>query len=510
MEISEFIKSYTNHPILFIGTGFSIRYLDNAYSWDELLKHITTIITNDSKSYLDLKSKYFSNGIVSYDSLATEIEIMFEEYVKHNTTDDSLKAVNDIFYENMEKNIKISRLKIYISLILSELSYKQNMQEELTELIKTRKNIGSIITTNYDKLVEDIFEFNPLIGNDILLSNPYGSVYKIHGCVSKTQDIIITQDDYIRFEQKHELIRAQLLSLFTHNPIIFIGYSVSDVNIRKLLKTIFTYVEPNTELASKIKSNFLLIEYEQGSTNTTINDYDVLLDNDVTIRINKLKTDNYLSVYKELSNLRLAVSAMDIRKVQSIVNEIYSGGEINVKIVDDIETLRNEDKVLAIGSKQRIRYEYQRPHEMIQNYFKIIEEDNSQLLAIIDKHTISENQFFPVFGFSTINSEIKSVERLKRIQFKKLVSVLHSPNCKNDYSTLEEIFDTNNVALSNQPNHLVYSLLSGKINFESVEDYLKQIPNEEKRDTKYRKILCSFDFIKYATTEEKSQILRHL
>ena len=33
-----------------------------------------------------------------------------------------------------------------------------------------------------DRHILKIFDFSPLIGNDILLSNPYGSVYKIHGC----------------------------------------------------------------------------------------------------------------------------------------------------------------------------------------------------------------------------------------------------------------------------------------------------------------------------------------
>lgn len=72
------------------------------------------------------------------------------------------------------------------------MNYKDNSNTELSEL-KSEKNVGSIITTNYDKLAQDIFEFNPLIGNDILLSNPYGSVYKIHGCVDDPSKIIITK-----------------------------------------------------------------------------------------------------------------------------------------------------------------------------------------------------------------------------------------------------------------------------------------------------------------------------
>ncbi len=90
-----------------------------------------------------------------------------------------------------------------------------------------------------------------------MLSNPYGSVYKIHGCVSDIQNIIITEEDYERFDKRYELIRAQLLSLFIHNPIIFIGYSISDVNIKNILKTIFMCIEPNSKNAERIRKNFL-------------------------------------------------------------------------------------------------------------------------------------------------------------------------------------------------------------------------------------------------------------
>ena len=111
--------------------------------------------------------------------------------------------------------------------------FVKKKRDELTELKKIRKNIGSIITTNYDRFIETTFDFNPLMGNDILLSNPYGSVYKIHGCVSDAAKIIITVDDYGKFNDRYELIRAQLLSLFIHNPIIFLGYNIGDENIKR-------------------------------------------------------------------------------------------------------------------------------------------------------------------------------------------------------------------------------------------------------------------------------------
>lgn len=131
------------------------------------------------------------------------------------------------------------------------------MKDEIAAFKKIRKNISSIVTTNYDKITETIFEFMPLIGNDILLSNPYGSVYKIHGCVDKPESIIITENDYKSFRERYELIRAQLLSLFIHNPIIFLGYNLGDDNIKTLLKTIFSYVDVNSDISEKFVIIFL-------------------------------------------------------------------------------------------------------------------------------------------------------------------------------------------------------------------------------------------------------------
>lgn len=43
MDIQEFISKFKNHPVLFIGTGMSLRYLENSFSWDALLKKFHSI-----------------------------------------------------------------------------------------------------------------------------------------------------------------------------------------------------------------------------------------------------------------------------------------------------------------------------------------------------------------------------------------------------------------------------------------------------------------------------------
>lgn len=499
MDIKEFVGKYTNYPVFFVGTGLSLRYLENSLSWDKLLERICFDCTGNSETYLDIKARFCNNGVFKYDEIASEIERLFNSYIEKNR-DGRFKFINDLFYENMRNGLKISRFKLYIAHIFMNPVYRAT--DELSILKKARKNISSIITTNYDCMLEDIFEFEPLIGNDILMSNPYGSLYKIHGSVDQPDKIIITHEDYDCFTTRYELIRAQLLSLFIHHPIIFIGYSVGDKNIKDILKTIFTYVESESDIANRVRDNFLLVEYEPGSNNHEVVEHDIDMEGFSTIRINKIKTDDYASIYECISNLQLPVSAMDIRKVQNVVKDIYAGGHVTVSITDDIDEISNHDKVLVIGSKKTIQYTYQTASEVMKKYFSIIEEENKQLIELIDKFNICSTQFFPIFGFDKICPNLKCAQRLKEQQSKKIQGLAEKVRGRYTITenTIEDILMLGRYAKSYEADVIACALIDGKISVEEVEEYLKKdIADGNGNTTKFRKLLCAYDYIKYAS-----------
>lgn len=497
MNIKDFVGGYTNHPILFVGTGVSLRYLSTSFTWDGLLRYICNELYGDAEKYLDFKAAHESGGEFYYPGIALDIERVFNAALAADRNG-KFKEINDEFYRLMNKGVNSSRFKLYISRLLMECVEKPGMQDELIELKKARKNIGSIITTNYDNFIEGLFEFDPLIGNDILLSNPYGSVYKIHGCVSDPLRIIITSKDYENFNLRYELIRAQLLSMFIHNPIIFLGYKVGDENIKHLLRTIFTYVEHNSEAAEKIRRNFLLVERDQGSASTEVVDHDIDIQGFSTIRINKIKTDDYTSLYRELGSLALPISAMDVRKVQSIVREIYAGGNVGVKITEDLDSLDNSDRILAIGSSKTIQYHYQTASETMANYFSVIEEANSHLIALIDKYKIQSSQFFPVFGFNLINKNVASAAKLKKQQIEKLsaTDAAIPDRCKKEYHLISEVVADPELSVSAGNSVIYYNFRKGAISIEDLENYLKNDLDRTKTD--YRKLLCAYDFRKYS------------
>jgi len=496
MDIKEFIGTFKNHPVLFIGTGISLRYLENSFTWDGLLSKIAFELKGNIEYYLDIKSQCQKDGKYQFDVIASKLEQEFNSTLMGDRNG-KFKEINDLFYSFMAGNINMSRFKIYIATLFKGLKIRPEMEEELAVFKKVRKNIGSIITTNYDTLIESTFEFNKLIGNDILLSNPYGSVYKIHGCSSDAGKMIITSDDYIKFQDRYELIRAQLLSLFIHNPIIFMGYGIGDENIKSLLKTIFTYIEPNSEQAKIIRGNFLLVEYEPGLTTTSIAEHDIDMEGFATIRINKIKTDNFRAIYEALSDLHLPISAQDVRKVQSIVKDIYSGGSISVKITEDLDSIKNSDKILAIGSSKTITYQYLTSSETISNYFKIVDESNSQAVSFIDKYSIPRNQYFPIWAFSNINPNINCTDKLKKQQ-ERLVNFTFNtipPACHRNHRALSDILADHSLIAGSKDNCVYWSAIKGYITLDDMEKYLRNYP--DKKHVMYKKLLCAYDYLKY-------------
>jgi hypothetical protein len=203
--IEHFNKS-SSFPFLFIGSGFSRRYLglDN---WEGLLRRFCRGL----KDY----EYYRSKANVNYPFIASLIS---EDFHEHWWTSSEYLTQRE-GYKEYSDNLS-SPLKIAISEHMKKHSCECCVNEIYKEEIKalSKLEVDGIITTNWDLFLETLFpDYKVFVGQrELFLSNPLSicEIYKIHGCSSQPNSLVLTDSDYSDFNSKNAYLAAKLITIF--------------------------------------------------------------------------------------------------------------------------------------------------------------------------------------------------------------------------------------------------------------------------------------------------------
>lgn len=130
---------------------------------------------------------------------------------------------------------------------------------EMHDKIALIPHFKTIITTNYDKLLESSFGDKARL---ILTSSqiPYfeknkTEIFKVHGDLTLPESIIITKSDYINFfsdEKENEIYWNVIKERLSTKSVLFLGYNLEDPNISVIFEKI------TNSLASHRKECFLI------------------------------------------------------------------------------------------------------------------------------------------------------------------------------------------------------------------------------------------------------------
>lgn len=242
--LKEYITDMKVRPILFIGSGFSQRYI-NSPTWSNLLKQLI-----EDNPEIEMPIQYFIqeyNG--DYAKIASALVDYYHTYSWKNHTDE--ENFPPFLFESPSRSI---HMKYKIASILQNLMKEFDPDtHKLHEEIKLLKKLSpqAIITTNYDNLLETLFpKYEALVGQQVIKkkkSTDIGHILKIHGSVEDCDSIIIEQQDYDNFSEKQIYLIAKLFTYFLEHPIVFIGYSLSDENIKSILYNVKQIIDSEAE-----------------------------------------------------------------------------------------------------------------------------------------------------------------------------------------------------------------------------------------------------------------------
>lgn len=506
-ELFDHLKAFSTNPYLFIGSGFSRRYL-NLPTWEDLLSnfYVESLIDGEFEYY---KSK--SNG--NLPMLASDLSREFHEIWWKNKKYKNSRDLNKVL---ASKNINLP-LKIEISEYIKTIQKLNPKYENEIALLK-KSTIDGIITTNWDNFLEENFsDFNVYIGQQELLFSEaisIGEIYKIHGCISRPESIVVTDEDYYDFNSKNAYLAAKLLTIFVEHPIIFIGYSLSDNNIQQIIDSIVKCVEPQN--LEKLKNRLIFVEWKENA-DFEIKDSSMKLPDNKVLPIKLIVTDSFEPIFETLSTLKRKIPIKILRKLKNSVVEFVKSNKPTSQIfVSDINSITDDSVVeYAIGVgivKQFLGTQGYKSIETKDIIEDILNDDKSYDSKLLIENTfpkmINKRSFVPVYKYLKSERLLNKNGTLKTKQNFELRK--DTPKCflpgENHLKKQTEIRrnhkDINSIIHTYDNIHSLYyiPLLESKnIDLKQLLKFLRKClnDNEVNNTSIFRKVVCLYDYLKY-------------
>ena len=199
-------------------------------SWNLLLQNLLEIIIKK----LAQKNSITNNRIIEFNQDQSYSSLVIGKFLKNNLGTDFNKEVRDALYRT---NPTTSRL---IDAIVN-----------LSRPQRDGKPLDSIITFNFDSLIEENLERNnipykPIYSEGMRNKSKEIPIYHVHGYLPRkgriTQDnaIVFSEDSYhSQFIESFSWSNLVQLNTLNQNTCLLIGLSMSDPNLRRLLDVAF-------------------------------------------------------------------------------------------------------------------------------------------------------------------------------------------------------------------------------------------------------------------------------
>lgn len=317
--------------------------------WDELLRVFCTEFSGNEFQYdvyankVDEEDYYGQQPAIAY--------LLEKDYNNEVLTSDKYYDFRERHKDELKG--KVSALKIAISEHLSDCKIPDD-NEELKLLEKlAKRSVSGIITTNYDNLLDKLFpKFDKYIGQEELIFaniTGIGEIYKIHGDITVPSSLVLTSKDYENFEEKSAYLIAKLLTIFLEYPIIFLGYSLKDRNIRNIFATISHCL--SQEKLDALKNRMIFVEY---SETEKISEFSMQFENGNNVKMNCIFTNDFAQIYNAVLSIKSKYNPSVLRLLRKDIYELANSSKPTERIVatgfenlDDISEA--EQFILGVG-----------------------------------------------------------------------------------------------------------------------------------------------------------------
>ncbi len=446
-------------PILLMGSGISRRYATDAPNWRDLLIRIgkkigiEDIVPFENDAERKCRDSDLDPRSHRYPVLATKMQ----EYLDTRLKTQEIRIEDLLNGEELEKYHARSAeaIKIMAATECSRLKIDPDspLSEEIGYLRMMPDIVPCVITTNYDGIIEEgLFEnrfkvYSRVSDYYLSGSQGIGEIFKIHGTCEDPSTLVLTEEDYEKFDKRASIVSAKILSVLCDYPMIIMGYSIEDGDVKKILNNLMSSLDDDK--LRELEKNIIFIEYVPEVAGIEPSTWRVPFEDHVMM-LKSFRTCDFAPIFKEISSMEASVSPSTVRKIRQVVRTVQITEKSNNERykavgIDDI-TERDADKlVVVITDHENIRTLKSLPTMSTDGLMKIAlglvpcDGDPYTIVRFFASYghmTHNENAYVPIFHFMNLvgDDSVLDIPGLKRYieakgeQIKKKLSTISLPH----------------------------------------------------------------------------------
>ena len=418
MNLSEPLFDFNKPPILLLGSGISRRYSEDSPDWRGLLLRIASRIGISEARLISFEEEARERCDESLGHLPMLATILGEQF-RRMVMDEGVEPGSILDDDELKAYIRgdADAVKIMAATEFSKLriSDDPSIQQELDKFRRLSDIVPCIITTNYDRLIEeDIMQgrfkvYSQVSDYYLSGSQGIGEVFKIHGTCDRPSTMVLNQRDYLRLAEDSKIVTAKILSVLCDYPMLIMGYSLEDADVKGILDDLISSLDDKK--LREVERNIVYISYRPG--------FDGFRDSVMNVEHNghrmslrAIETDNFGTVFDEIGRMEASTSPLMIRRLRQLVKKIViteAPGSKQCRMLgisgitdDDVDRL-----VLAVGPEEYMRAVETIPVYTVDTMVRDIMSGCSDFVprAVVDyfldsgPRTFKKNQYVPIFHF---------------------------------------------------------------------------------------------------------------